>query len=47
MKEDIFDYCLAKYNYIYKATKQQLEDEIIRSSRNHTVSATNLAIPGN
>ena len=40
MKEDIFDYCLAKYNYIYKATKQQLEDEIIRSSRNHTVSAT-------
>lgn len=40
MQDEIFDYCLSRYNSIYIATKQRLEEEVRNSSRNHTVSAS-------
>lgn len=38
MEEEIYNYCLARYNEAYLETKENLEEEARNSSRNHTVS---------
>lgn len=38
MEEEIYNYCLARYNEAYLETKEHLEEEARNSSRNHTVS---------
>lgn len=40
MQDEIFNYCLSRYNSIYIDTKQRLEEDVINASRNHTVSAS-------
>ena len=40
MEELIFNFCVNKYNDIYKDTKERLEAEAIASSRNHLITDT-------
>lgn len=41
MEEQIYNFCLDRYNEVYQQTKQQLEESAIKKSRTHTISKSN------
>lgn len=38
MEEEIYQYCLGRYNDVYQTTKDALEAEAVNNSRNHIIS---------